>query len=88
MILQPPLDGLMNDSENQQKIHDHCTIYDALGEICESHPRLHEQLFRGNSLSPFIHIFLNGDFISSERYKDVHLVEDDELCLLTAIRGG
>lgn len=88
MVLQPPLDGLVNGSENQQKIRDHCTVHDALNDICVVHPRLREQLFQGDGLSPFIHIFLNGDFISSDRCRAVYLLEQDELCLLTAIRGG
>lgn len=88
MILQPPLDSLANNAEDEQEIGNNCTVYGALSDICESYPRLREQLFQGEELSPFIHIFLNGDLIPSERCKDKHLAEQDELCLLTAIRGG
>jgi sulfur-carrier protein len=87
IFLQAPLDTLASMSKEGEPIQAE-TVYGALIDICASHPRLHERLFNGKQLSPYIHIFLNGELVPTDKCKDQLIVDNDELCLLSAIRGG
>lgn len=87
ILLQPPLDSLANLSSKGESVEVD-TIYRVLEEICFAHQSLQAQLFIENGLSPFIHIFLNGKLIDHDNCKFQLIADNDELCLLTAIRGG
>lgn len=87
IVLQPPLDTLASVSSDGESVKSD-TVYGALTNICAAHHRLRERLFDGDGLSPFIHIFLNGNLVPTNKCKDQRIADRDELCLLTAIRGG
>jgi sulfur carrier protein ThiS len=87
IVLQPPLDALASLSGDSELVEAD-TVYGALADVSSRHPRMREQLFSEDGLSPFIHIFLNGNLVPAERCRQQVVADHDELCLLTAIRGG
>ena len=87
VILHPPLDdvsGLKGGTENVEG----GTVLDVLKALASRHPKLGEVLFDEGDISPFIHIFYNGEEVSSHQCSGQRVDDGGEVELLTAIRGG
>ena len=88
IFLQSPLDTLISGMKGETESVNADTVYGALIDICTSNPRLRDRLFNGEQLTPFVNVFLNGELVQPDKCKKQPITDDDELCLLFAIRGG
>jgi sulfur carrier protein ThiS len=87
ILLQPPLDALF-DSPPITLPSLNGTVLDVLQQICSGSERARTQILRETSLSPYVHVFLNGLPVPAAEVSQQPVAGGDELCLLTAIRGG
>lgn len=87
IVLQPPLDALFAAPPTHLQTRTG-TLLGVLHELCDGQARASAQLLNGEGLSPFVHVFLNGAHVPAARVVQQPVQDGDELCLLTAIRGG
>ncbi|AJQ93652.1 MoaD/ThiS family protein [Gynuella sunshinyii] len=87
IVLQPPLDALFPHVEDTFETQDG-NLVATLTALCADSEAAQKQVLHGEELSPYIHVFINGRQVTARMLADVSLQEGDELCLLTAIRGG
>ncbi|TKJ34888.1 MoaD/ThiS family protein [Blastococcus sp. CCUG 61487] len=87
VILQPPLDSFADDGEDTLEIPA-STVGEAVRSLCQRNVSLAEKILVDGALSPHIHIFHNGKLVPAEACETRRVENRDEVCLLTAIRGG
>jgi sulfur-carrier protein len=90
VALQPPLDALFPptfsgfDAQAER-------LHQALAELSALSRDPHALLLDGDAgiaVSPYVHVFVNGSHVPPAAVAAQPLKDGDELCLLTAIRGG
>lgn len=64
------------------------TIREALENLCEDNPTLHEAIFNGNTLNPFVRIMVNGQDCELLDGLETALTADDRIAIFPPIAGG
>ena len=87
VVLQPPLDALLPDCGPE--FHTEANLLlDAIRAMCADSAPSRQQILRDDQMSPFVHVFLNGKQVLPAAVTAQPIRDGDEVCLLTAIRGG
>ena len=88
LALQPPLDGWFPPGLEAFEAQGD-TVQEVLAELDERHDGARTRLLgTDGGLSPYVHVFVNGTQVPPEAAAGQALRDGDELCLMTAIRGG
>ena len=88
LAIQPPLDALFGPLPVDDYRPASPGLLDVLRELCRGSDAARAQVLAGNAVSPFVHVFVNGEAVAADAVPTRTLSDGDELCLLTAIRGG
>ena len=88
ILLLPPLDGLVSNSTESIVVNKNTTVLEFIRKYSEDNTSLAGHLFKDNHLCDYINIFCNGEQVHADDCNHHKLMQDSEICLLSAIRGG
>jgi molybdopterin converting factor small subunit len=64
------------------------TVAEAMKDLTSQYPQLRRQLYDGDTLRPFVNLFVNGQDLRSLGGPEIGLAPGDQLTILPAIAGG
>jgi molybdopterin synthase sulfur carrier subunit len=84
--IPPPLRASVNGERTVEA--DGATVRDVLDDLTSRFPALRGQVFEGETIAPFINVFLQNEDIKTLDGLDTSVADGSTLMLLPAMAGG